>query len=523
MVVKILLRCDTQRPNHRLSLLKLLKDLDLQPTNIIPRNNSFLVIFKHNFNQDVLFSQHTIAKLRELDCSLVEPPSLRARRTILVFRVDPYVYDEDPEDIRRDIESSNAHSEIEEIVKFPNSRTLKIIFTSEKAARLAAERGLIAFYLLIPPEDIENEIYIDIKMCLKCYKINEHSTTECDRPGDYIVCSLCSSHEHKHRQCSSSQRKCINCGGSHSTMSSTCEMRKEAIRHERKKAKSSKTLPTNVLQSSTVFQSQPSDFPALVEKHRIGSADDSLKCYMALVISSWKNKENPGSFNIVLNNLLSKNNLPALDASDIKTITPDTPVQFSSNDVVATLTTDDLAPANTTRSPANTSATSGPNGNTITTPNSSVTPVPSPNITPFSPSTTSVATTGSPANTTVTSPAAQSSACYDNTDSTESVSLPVATNIPPVLATANTSLQSSTAQPAAKRELRSTTKPPVITVYTTKTRDITLNNLDQLLEDKKILISSSHPRDFALSALKCDPSSASVKVVSYKEFKRLQQ
>jgi len=543
MVVKILVKCDSQRPNHRLSLLQLLRNLDLQPTNIIPRDNSFLVIFKHNFNQDVLFSQHSLAKLKEIDCSLAEPPNLRARRTILVFRVDPYVYGEDLEDIARDIESSNAHSKIEEIIKFPNSRTLKIIFSSEKAARLAAERGLIAFYLHIPPEDIEQEIYIEIQTCLKCYALNDHATTECDRARDYKICSLCSSKEHTHRQCTASLRKCINCGGAHSTMSSTCEMRKETIKDERKKQKSSRTLPSNVPQSSTVFLSQPSDFPALVEKQRSGAADDTLKCYMALVISSWKNKENPGSFNVVLNKLLSKNNLPAMDASDIETITPDSPLQFSSGDIDTSLTT---TPSVT----PSTKATSSPDDNTIATPNFSVTSVPSPNTISISSLPTSVATTCSPVNTTVASSAAELPIPQDNTGSTESVTLSVATTsstvtdlpstesvtpstapistpatAPAVIALPSSSVsqgnKKSTPQPATKRELRSSKKTPVITIYSTKVREITENNIDQLVKNKKIRIFSNHPSDFVMSALKCDPSCAFFRVVSEREFEKM--
>jgi len=508
MVVKITVICDSQRPNHRLSLLKLFRDLDLYPTNIITRDNSFLVIFKHNFNQDILFSRDSIAKLRELDCSLVEPPILRASRTILVFRVDPYLYGEDTEDIRRDIESSNDHSKIDEIIKFPNSRTIKIIFSSEKAARLAMERGLIACYLYIPPEDIEKEIHVDLKTCLKCYKINDHTTNECDKASDYKICSICSSKEHTHRQCSSTLKKCLNCGGGHSAMSFSCEMRREAIREQREVLKSSRTPPPNVSQPSTPYQLQPSDFPAITRKQRGSVMDDSLRCYMALVLSSWKNKENPGTFNAVLNNLLKKNNLPAMDASDINSITSDCPSSLISDDIEAILSTDSaissLSPPKATREKI-------PGTTTIAAPAVSLPP---PNTS---------ADTIAP-HVSVTSPTTTSSSSLERTVSTPVVATPIAqvntTEATTAVLSSSVSRENNpTSQPSAKRELRSSKKP--ITIYSTKHRNINADNLEQLIREKKICMFAGHTREFALAAVKCDSSCAIFKVVPERDFKIL--
>ena len=58
-----------------------------------------------------------------------------------------------------------------------------------------------------------------IKFCFPCYN-SEHEISQCPMPHDYVVCSLCSSRDHRHNNCISNFKKCINCSGDHTTISS---------------------------------------------------------------------------------------------------------------------------------------------------------------------------------------------------------------------------------------------------------------------------------------------------------------
>ena len=84
------------------------------------------------------------------------------------------------------------------------------------------------FNLSVSPHDLTLEEVSQVTYCFKCYAIDDHLVKACTKPQSYRVCSLCSSKQHTYKDCTSTDRKCINCNGAHATMSKSCPSYKVA-------------------------------------------------------------------------------------------------------------------------------------------------------------------------------------------------------------------------------------------------------------------------------------------------------
>lgn len=93
--------------------------------------------------------------------------------------------------------------------------------------RKALNSGLLMFNLSIHSSLIHREEFIDLTVCYRCYKWNEHTAVSCCKDKNFKICSLCSSIGHLFHECTNSIKKCINCSGSHSTLSFACPVRKK--------------------------------------------------------------------------------------------------------------------------------------------------------------------------------------------------------------------------------------------------------------------------------------------------------
>ena len=96
-------------------------------------------------------------------------------------------------------------------------------------------KGLLLFNLSHPALSICKEIFVEILICFKCYQLEDHPTSSCPKSNDYKICSVCASLEHTHRECTSSNGKCINCeeGNDHSTLAMSCPFRKQLSKKKR--------------------------------------------------------------------------------------------------------------------------------------------------------------------------------------------------------------------------------------------------------------------------------------------------
>ena len=95
-------------------------------------------------------------------------------------------------------------------------------------------KGLLLFNLSHSAQNICKEIFVKILICFKWYQLDDHPTSSCPKSKDYKICSLCASLEHTHRECTSSNPKCINCeeGNDHSTLAMSCPFQKQVSKKE---------------------------------------------------------------------------------------------------------------------------------------------------------------------------------------------------------------------------------------------------------------------------------------------------
>ena len=85
--------------------------------------------------------------------------------------------------------------------------------------------GLLLFNTKISPHMCQQEKFIDLLICFKCYKMEEHSTRECT--STKTVCSECGEEGHLFRECTNENKKCLNCAQPHRTLAAKCPYRKQ--------------------------------------------------------------------------------------------------------------------------------------------------------------------------------------------------------------------------------------------------------------------------------------------------------
>lgn len=118
------------------------------------------------------------------------PPQLTAKRSVLLFRVDNHVFDNDAEEMKdKIIQNNDWVGSINNVNKFPKCKTLKIAFNETTKATKAQETGLKLFSMKILKHGITQDTFHSILTCMRCYKMEDHSTNQCERDRDYKICS----------------------------------------------------------------------------------------------------------------------------------------------------------------------------------------------------------------------------------------------------------------------------------------------------------------------------------------------
>lgn len=160
----------------------------------------------------------------------------------------------------------------------------------------------------VAKHDTKQNKYISILTCRKRYRMEDHSTTQCNTDRSYKICSECSSPEHTWKECKAEKKTCITCNGDHSTLAMRCPKRKEIInlkRHEEqvrettKYAEMVKKGPAKQVLATATQQPQQTN-----PKQRI--------MYLCMFHANFHNAGNPGEYGTELNKILNVNDLPGI-------------------------------------------------------------------------------------------------------------------------------------------------------------------------------------------------------------------
>ena len=303
---KIKVRCNSPKANREI-MLRVLCDYNIKCSKIIKVNDKVLLVFCNASDDiDKMFSKECIAKLKSHDFNPIVPPDLQARRSLIVKNLDPLIYQNSVEDIVTEMEHSNIWLRIDSLYKFPNSRTIKVTCEDQEMVRKALSCGLLMFNLSIHISMIQQEEFVNLTVCYRCYKWNEHTAMSCCQDKNYKICSLCSTVGHVFHECTNSIKCCINCRGNHSTLSFACPVRKKIAAEVRGNNLSKRR------RNSSSFSQVVNNTTVKVAPAPENIYDITVKSTLCVIISSLQGFESSIDYEGYLNRILQLNNLPKI-------------------------------------------------------------------------------------------------------------------------------------------------------------------------------------------------------------------
>ena len=103
-MARIKIKC--RNPNDREKKLKLIEILckkDIEISRIFSTNDGFAVLTLNEQHADNIFATDTKNELTENDFTPIMPPDLRARKSVIIPRVDELIYERNVADIGQEI------------------------------------------------------------------------------------------------------------------------------------------------------------------------------------------------------------------------------------------------------------------------------------------------------------------------------------------------------------------------------------------------------------------------------------
>lgn len=294
---------------NKRNLLCILAQHDVYVTRIELAWDGFAVITSSEKEVDNLFETTCLTKLEQGQYSPNLPAEQKSKRTVLLYGVEEFIRKKPAAEIKEEIYRVNDFTVgyIDAISEFSN--ILKITFTQTAPAHKCKDIGLKMFNMRVPHHQVKEQDYTPITTCMRCYAVDDHYTNKCPKPKEYVICSECSSTQHKWHQCDKrNKQQCINCSEPHRTLAYKCPVRKQAVEKAKEKKKATST-------TSKPYSAAAAAQPA-AETQLLFSPEAAHKILTCLLQAHVMNIAEPGSFATVLNNWLEMNNLPKMNAPD---------------------------------------------------------------------------------------------------------------------------------------------------------------------------------------------------------------
>lgn len=337
-MTKIKIKCETPNIATRSAILQIISNYGARCSKlVVPSDNKceFLAYCNSDSDADKVLCQDSIDALSGINCVPVLPLHIKAKRTVIVKRLDQSISENSEADILDELDKQNDFLTVVDLFKFPNSNIIKITCRNQEMANKCVDTGLKMFHFFVSPTDVALEEYFDVRLCYKCYALDSHLTHQCPEQNDYVICSNCSQLGHNFRSCESTVKTCINCAGPHPTISYSCPKRKVIVARMRKSKKHPSSSPGSVASFSESASSACSFNPwQSTSKVNWSSTQESIVLSaVCLLVSSAKEKESPGTFNDVLKSLQLVNNVPQFKFGEV---TPPRLESYLQEDVIRT-------------------------------------------------------------------------------------------------------------------------------------------------------------------------------------------
>jgi len=139
-------------PVRRFTLLEILSKNDIYATKIIPIPDGFIVLLSNDNEMDKIFNNKTNKELESSEFFPQIPAELRAKRSVMIFNVAQHIYGNDEGTIKEELMARMVWTtgEIDQLFKFPASKTIKITFNQAALAKQTIEKRLLLFSMSIP-------------------------------------------------------------------------------------------------------------------------------------------------------------------------------------------------------------------------------------------------------------------------------------------------------------------------------------------------------------------------------------
>ena len=313
---KLLLRfVDPKDPPQRQVVYEtLLKYLKIPLTGLKDQRVGFNAFTEHQHEVDKLLTRESQDILLTIGLTARLPPKIKADRSLICKQIDEMVGRRSADELGKEIRRCNQGMEVEEVIKFGEvTHSFKIQFSTIEQAERAQARGIIAFNMKIASHQIHKEIFTDVLMCFKCYKLDSHTSDKCPTPN-IRICSECSGN-HLFSECKETQKKCLNCGGPHRTMAWSCRMKKEVAarkRDETKRRETNKTEKTYAQIAERAVEKVTEQAKQIKEGRNI-LEETGLRALVMVMDAHVHNIIEPGSYSKRLNLILKANNVAPIN------------------------------------------------------------------------------------------------------------------------------------------------------------------------------------------------------------------
>ena len=285
-----------------------LKHFKVEYSRILTTKNKATIICCNSPDEvDKLFSNEATNELKKLGYLPTLNAKQKSKRTLILKNFDDHIEQKTIDEIKIELLNKNPGCEITDIFKFSNKKVIKITVRTNQMVKNILSHGLRLFSISLKQPNVVADVFTEINICYKCYKLEDHLTADCKENQNFKICSLCSSSEHTYRNCEKSTAlKCINCNGSHSTLAMSCPARKAAVNKKRSSTQTQQRSYASVVTQSNNATKVPD---------RQVDINQIFKCLHYYYTAVKQSDGSPTSVETELNNILQLNNLPTVEHS----------------------------------------------------------------------------------------------------------------------------------------------------------------------------------------------------------------
>ena len=302
-------------PNRKLKVWSTLINLGINVQTVKDAYGGYFILGADQIIEKVT---ENAQEFRKNNFEVLDPPELKAKRTIVLTGVCEHIPDYNDQQIKDEVTNANPTIRATEVIRIPrNTSILKLKLENVSMVSHSLLMGLSLFSQHFSENHIAQDFYANIPQCMKCYSY-AHTSRNCEKEDGYLVCSVCSEEGHRYKDCKTKTAKCISCQGNHATLASRCPTRKEKTKElaKEKRAQSQhRGAPREGVSYAAAATNNPVP-PSILPQASAAWVAPPMKqtaiINTALIYSNMREAARPGVFQHTFNRIMEANGLPTV-------------------------------------------------------------------------------------------------------------------------------------------------------------------------------------------------------------------